>query len=489
MVSQPRPARPNILLIQADQHRYDCIGRAGHPLVQTPALDRLAAQGVWFSHAFTPTPTCCPARQSLLCGKWAEQHGGLWNYSTGIPVRDFDEASWTSALAAAGYTLGYVGRWEVHPRRTPLDYGFREWAAGHDYAAWRKEAGLPAPLLDAEHDPALRDQPAARWFGGVDPVPLEQTKTHWYAARAIEMIRHYQALGDGQPWHLRLDFDEPHLPCFPAAPYADAYAPESIPPWGSFAETFANKPYIQRQQLASWGIEHLTWMEWSRYLARYLGMVSQIDDAVARVLRALDELGAAESTLVIYTTDHGDNCGGHRLIDKHYVMYEDVVHVPLIVRWPGMALAGAVCEEFVVHALDLASTACEAAGLPIPATYQGRSLLPLLRGEAVPDWRTAAVATYHGAQFGLYEQRMWRDRRYKYVWNPTDVDELYDLQEDPWELYNHIEHTEYKEILAQLRGRLLAQLTAQGDGIVRTAWMQGQLREGRKLGARMKAEG
>ncbi len=466
-----QPARPNILLIQPDQQRYDCLGRAGHSLVKTPHLDRLAREGVWFTHAFTPTPTCCPARQSLLCGLWAEQHGGLWNYGIGLPVRLFDQPTWTEALAASGYRLGYVGRWEVHPTKTPLAYGFGDWINAHDYAAWRQAQALP----DYERD-------AFRWFGGLDPVPVEKTRTHWYAQRAIDLIERYQR--EGRPWHVRLDFDEPHLPCLPARPFADMYPPGDIPPWGSFAERFHNKPYIQRQQLASWGIEHLGWAEWSVFVSRYLAMVSQLDDAVGQVLAALDTLGLADSTLVIYTTDHGDNCGGHRLIDKHYVMYEDVVHVPLIIRWPRQAKPGMVRGEFVVHALDLASTVCEAAGLPIPASYQGRSLVPLLRGETVADWRQDAVATYHGAQFGLYEQRMLRDRRYKYVWNPTDVDELYDLERDPWELENRVDDLGYQDVLRDLRLLLLARLTEQGDGLVRTDWMKRQLTEGRKLSTR-----
>jgi arylsulfatase A-like enzyme len=295
-------------------------------------------------------------------------------------------------------------------------------------------------------------------------------------------MRSYQQ--GSHPWHIRLDFEEPHLPCFPAGRFADLYSPERIPPWGSFEERFANKPYIQRQQLVTWGLEELTWREWSPFVSRYLGMVSQIDEAIGRVLNALGTLGAGESTLVIYTTDHGDNCGSHRMIDKHYVMYDDVVRVPLVMRWSGLIAPGTVREEFVVHALDLASTLCEAAGLPIPGGYQGRSLMPLFRGDTAADWRRDVVATYSGAQFGLYVQRMLRDRRLKYVWNATDVDEFYDLEADPWELHNLIDRPEYADALRDMRERLLARLTAQGDGIVRTDWMRQQLGAGRKLSTR-----
>ncbi len=469
--------RPNILFIQADQHRYDCTGDgagfygdAPHPgrLASTPALDRLAEEGVRFTNAFTSTPTCCPARQSLLCGKWPEVHGGLWNYGTGIPERLFDQPTWTQALAAGGYSLSYVGRWEVHPTRGPEEFGFDAWWDASDYAAWRREQGLP----DYERD-------SMPWFGGRDPAPVEQSKTHWYAEQAIALLRRYHA--EGRPWHIRLDFDEPHLPCYPAGRYATMVAPESIPPWGSFEEHFVGKPYIQRQQLVTWGLENLTWREWSLFLARYLGIVGQIDDAVGHLLAALDELGLAGSTLVIYTADHGDNCGGHRMIDKHYVMYDDVVHVPLILRWPGTIPPGTVRDEFVVHTLDLASTICEAAAIGVPVDYQGRSLLPLLRGEAVQDWRQDVVSTYHGAQFGLYEQRMLRNRKAKYVWNATDVDELYDLERDPWELHNVAGRPEYADVLRAMRRELLAQLIEHGDGLVRTDWMRRQLAEGRKV--------
>lgn len=471
----PSPT-PNILLIMADQHRLDCTARGGHPLVRTPALDRLATEGVWFSHAFTPSPICCPARQSLLCGQWPEAHGGLWNIGT-MPLPPFERPTWTQTLAANGYTLGQVGKWQEHAAKSPLDFGFHDWISPKDYATWRKSHGLPPPQPDGER--LGLDPLTARWFGGRDPAPLEATRTHWMAKQTIALM--YRYAKEGRPWHIRLNFEEPHLPCFPAEPFASLYPPEHIAPWDNFDDPLAGKPYIQRQQLVSWGLERLTWREWSLYVSHYLGMVSQIDDAVGRILAALDAFGLADSTLAIYTSDHGDNCGSHRMIDKHYVMYDNIVRVPLIVRWPDVATAGLARGEFTLHALDLAATMCEAAGLPIPADYAGRSLLPLLRGQTVDDWRQDVTATYNGAQFGLFMQRMLRDRRFKYVWNPTDVDELYDLESDPAELHNRIADPAYANALRELRHRLLARLTAQGDPIVRSEWVKRQLAEGRKV--------
>ncbi|MHB1318344.1 MAG: sulfatase/phosphatase domain-containing protein, partial [Anaerolineae bacterium] len=380
-----------------------------------------------------------------------------------------------------GYHLGYVGKWHVHPVRTPLDCGFRDYVSLEDYTRWRSGQRLPAyEPIDAQ---ALGlDAVASRWFGGRDPVPVEAARTHWQADQAIAQIERYQATG--QPWHVRLDFEEPHLPCFPTDRFAEMYSPDSLEPWGSIGETFRNKPYIQEQQLWTWGIAHLDWQAWSQYLARYLAVVSQIDDAVGRVLAALERLGLAESTLVIYTTDHGDACGGHRMIDKHYVMYEDVVHVPLIIRWPGVTQPGIVTDAMVTHALDLASTICEAASLPVRADYQGRSLLPLMSGTTPSDWPTEVLSTYNGAQFGLYVQRMLRDRRFKYVWNPTDVDELYDLENDPCELENLVGRSDSQEVLRSMRTRLLELLSEQRDDIVAKPWLRSQLATGRKLGPR-----
>jgi len=258
------------------------------------------------------------------------------------------------------------------------------------------------------------------------------------------------------------------------------YDPAAIPPWPSFAETFEGKPYIQKQQLHSWGIEHFAWEDWAPIVARYYGSVSEMDEAVGRVLAELDALGEAERTIVIFTADHGDMCGAHRMMDKHCIMYDDVLHVPLVVRWPGVVPAGAECGRFVYGFLDLAPTLSEIASLGGPeGGFHGRSLLPLLGGEEPGDWREAVVATYNGQQFGLYCQRMIRTGRWKYVWNPTDVDELYDLAEDPAELRNRIADPDLAETLAGLRRRLHDEL-AGFDGLL-NGWTRRQLLDGKKL--------
>lgn len=291
------------------------------------------------------------------------------------------------------------------------------------------------------------------------------------------------------PWHMALHFAEPHLPCRPSGRFATMYDPAAVPEWDGFRETFAGKPYIQRQQLYSWGIERFGWDDWAPIVARYYGVISQLDEAIGRVLAALETCGAAEDTVVIFTADHGDMCGSHRMMDKHYILYDDVVRVPLVIRlpdWRQGSETGRVCDRFVYNFLDLAPTLLELLNLPDadPGNLQGRSLVPLLKGgdgSAGGDWRDAVVSTYNGQQFGLYNQRMIRTERWKYIWNPTDIDEMYDLHADPAELDNRIGRWAHDAVVTELRRRLYEQLTADGDPLVGNEWMRRQLLEGAKL--------
>ena len=197
---------------------------------------------------------------------------------------------------------------------------------------------------------------------------------------------------------------------------------------------------------------------------------------VGRLLGGLEELGLAKNTLVVYTSDHGDMCGGHGMVDKHNVMYDDVVRVPLVARWPGRIVPGITCDAFVSSSLDLAGTFCEVAGARAPDTFVGKSLLPLFEG-AQDNGRQDILAMYHGNQFGLYSERMVRDRRWKYVWNPTALDELYDLDTDPGELTNLATSPEHRGELARLRGRLVAWMEQIGDPLL-NGWTRVVLEKG-----------
>ncbi|MGG4035089.1 sulfatase-like hydrolase/transferase [Paenibacillus cisolokensis] len=461
--------RPNVLVIMSDQHRYDCTGASGRYPVRTPNIDRLAEEGVWFANAYTPIPVCGPARQSFVCGRRPESFGALWNAGLGLPVGSLapDAYSWARDLQQAGYATAYIGKWDVHPDADPTAFGYGRYVdAEREYAAYRR---LRHPDIRLE----------GGWRGETDPVPLADSRTHWLADRARRMLRELSE-ADG-PWHLRVNFAEPHLPCRPSEPFASQYNPADVPPWGSFGDTLSGKPYIQRQQLVNWGVQHAGWDEWAPVVARYYGIVSQMDDAVGLLLDALKEQGEEDNTVVVYTSDHGDMCGGHGMMDKHYVLYDDVVRVPLAIRWPGVAKPGTVCGAFVYNHLDLPPTLLDLLGLPLPPHLHGRSMRPLLEGEVPDDWRSFAVSTSNGQQFGLFAQRMIRTADWKYIWNPTDTDELYDLQNDPHERENRIAGPGCGKILSALRRELLGELRRTGDGLVAGHWLEGQLLRGEKL--------
>lgn len=460
--------KPNILFIQSDQHRRDCTGHGGAYPVQTPNIDRLAHEGIRFEQAYTPMPLCCPARQALLNGRRPETFGALWNYdiTLKIPALEPSEYTWTRDLKNSGYNLGYVGKWHVHPTHDPTSYGFDHYVSEGDYAAFRHDKYPDVHFTNS-------------WFGEEDPVTVEDSRTHWLADRATELIQQFSA--DDNPWHIRLDFPEPHLPCQPTAEFASMYDPKEIPEWGSFQDQFTDKPYIQRQQLLNWGVRDYTWEDWAPIVARYYAIITQMDAAIGKVLDSLDEMGLSDNTIVIYTADHGDMCGGHRMVDKHYVMYDDIVRVPLVIRWPTVISENTRTDDFVYNALDLPPTILEALGLKIPDFFQGRSMLPILKGKEITDWRKEVVSTYNGQQFGLYTQRMIRNRRWKYIWNTTDVDELYNLKNDPIELHNLIHKPEHTQVISDLRKKLYEILARDGDELARSPWMKNQLLSNGKI--------
>ena len=458
-------APQNILLIHSDQHRFDCVGVNDRSRIRTPNLDRLARQGVNFTSAFTPIPLCVPARNCLLHGRWPVQHLCIANWDTEAP-RPPPEGlpTFIEPLKLAGYRLGYVGKWHVNREKGPLEYGFDEYVPDSQYHRWREAMGLkPVPRTNG-------------WFGEVDPyITPDQSRLAWGADRVIEMIE--RAVEADRPFFVRWDPSEPHLPNVVPEPYCSMYEPDKVEPWPSFPDPLSGKPFIQRQQRRTWKIDGWGWEKWAPIVARYLGEVSLMDAQIGRILASLSQLGIEKDTLVVYTTDHGDMCGGHGMIDKHFVMYEDVVHVPLILRWPKEIPAGSVCDSFVISEIDLATTICRAAGAEVPPTFVGRDLVGLARGGG--DERANVYSTYHGNQFGLYSQRMVRDRRFKYVWNATDVDELYDLQADPGELNNLALDREYRDRLQEMRRRLLEWMEGTADPLA-NPWIIAQLLEGLK---------
>jgi arylsulfatase A-like enzyme len=451
-------SRPNLLLILADQHRFDCVGVNGHPLLRTPALDRLAREGVNFTHAFTPIPVCAPARTSLLTGAWPAAHGNIANAGTEVvPPCVLTLPTVNGQLRDAGYYIAHVGKWQVLPHEGPQTYGCHDFVPQSRYTEWRAAQGLPP-------------RPSTNgYFGETDPgITADQSALAWGADQTIALLR--GAAQSDRPFFIRWDPSEPHLPNIVPEPYASQYPPSAVMPWPSFPDSLDGKPYIQRKQRRTWGIEHWSWDDWAPVVGRYLGEVALLDSQVGRILATLDALGLSADTLVVYSSDHGDLCGAHGMIDKHYVMYDDLLRVPLLVRWPGVLPAGETCSAFISSALDIAYTLCAAAGIAAPPTFSGRNLVE----EMARPSRQDIFAAYYGNQMGLFSQRMVRDGRWKLVWNATAEDELYDLDSDPTELNNLAAAPGCAEEQRRLRLRLHDWMEHTGDNLL-NYWTRRQL--------------
>lgn len=195
-------AATNILFLHADQHRFDCVGANGHLLISTPHLDRMAREGANFSHAFTPSPVCVPARNSLLYGCWPTRHHAVVNHDTEAPPAARAELpTWSEALNRAGYFLGYVGKWHVSETKSPCDFGFHEYVPETGYNAWRQAQSMP--LLQRTNG----------WQGETDGhITPGQSRLAWGANETIRLIEGASSSHADRPFFIRWDPGEPHLP-------------------------------------------------------------------------------------------------------------------------------------------------------------------------------------------------------------------------------------------------------------------------------------
>ncbi|MEM8872628.1 MAG: sulfatase-like hydrolase/transferase [Planctomycetota bacterium] len=456
-------ASPNILFIHSDQHRFDCVGvnqphalDGPNRLVKTPNLDRLAGDGVNFTSAYTPIPLCTPARACFLTGTWASIHKS-WVIPNTLGYRPAPDElpNLYRLFSDAGYRVAHIAKYHKELTGTPLDHGAAFYQDEEDgYDEWRAEQGLEKrPMTNG-------------FWGETDDVDEDMGRIAWGARHTADQIK--AGVDAGKPFFVRWDPSEPHLPNIVSEPWASMYEPGEVPPWPSFPDPLTNKPPMQRRTRERWECEGWDWEQWQPVVARYLGEIALLDKHVGKLLDLLDELGVADDTLVVYSTDHGDFCGGHGMNDKHYCGYDDILHVPLIARLPGKLDANTECNRFVVHELDLAKTFLDAAGIDAPKSFVGRSLFDEVAD--VEPARQDVFMQYSGTQQGRVDQRYLRDRRWKYVYTPAATDELYDLENDPAELTNLIDDPRYANELHHLRERMMVSMKEAKDPLTGPLW-------------------
>jgi len=457
--------RPNILLVLTDQQRMDSLGAYGASLSDTPHVDALAERGVVFRQAYTPCTVCSPARASLFTGRYPHEHGVTRN---GAHL-DLSLPTIAQPLMDAGYRLGYTGKWHVDDVYGPTHFGFEanDWlgyshpAGGvymrsfarsckypvNHYLEYLKERGIAQPELeDAVYYPAMDSfEIYARQTG-----PVEASFEHYVAEEAIGLAERFaqRAEEDERPFFIWANFWGPHDPYILPEPFYSRFNGEDVQLSDSMQEEWHHKPWVQRMMSSNyWGVEDMDESIWREAVAKYAGYCALLDWETGRMINRLDELGVLDNTIVVYTSDHGSMVGHHKLTDKGPYPYDDIQRIPLIVAGPGVS-GGQECNDFA-YLHDLAPTFLQiAAAEPIHCTA-AQSLIPALVGDAMPQERSDVYMTRHHHPYA-YEQRWLRTRRFKYAFNAFDVDELYDLENDPEEMVNRIDDPSFRAVRDQL---------------------------------------
>jgi choline-sulfatase len=437
---QEFPGQPNLLIIMSDEHAPQFSGCHGHPLVQTPHLDRMAAEGVLFEQAYCNSPLCGPSRMSFMTGRYPHQTG-CYDNSTALSS---DTPTWAHMLRAVGYDVvlsgkqHFVGGDQLHGFRAQLA---RDLHAEHAH-----------PLFDWSEGTLVATQrwPSIDQAGQGTSTEIEVDDQVEAAARQYlrDPARH-----DG-PWALNVSFIAPHFPFVVPDQYwemyenADIDLPE-IPP--EHLET--QHPMFQKMR-AMFGMDGFSDEEIRRGRIGYYGLISYLDDKIGRLLETLREQDLERDTVVVYLSDHGEMAGEHGMWRKSN-FYEHSARVPLVLRWPGQLPAGKRVAE-AVSLVDVVATFVDLAGATTPVPLAGESLLPLATSDpGEVDWKDEAFAEYlaHGVD---RPKAMLRRGRYKLMYFLDERPELYDLEDDPGEVHNLAGDPAYRPVLNALRDDLLA---------------------------------
>ncbi len=435
------PPRPNILYIMADDHAAHAIGAYGSRVNKTPQIDRLAREGMRFDQCFVTNSICTPSRACIITGKYSHLNG--------VPVFnhiDGSQPTLAKYLQAAGYHTGMIGKWHLGTDPTGFDY-------------WKI---LPGQGLY------------------YDPVFIEMGRRVKHPGYATDLITDFsleflQNRPKDKPFFLMCHHKAPHRPWQPDEKHAKQFENVQIPEPKTFDDEQSNfatrsdaareatmridrdltPTDLKRAPPEGLSAEELKSWKYQRYMQDYLACVQSIDDNVGRLLDYLDRNGLAENTIVIYTSDQGMFLGDHDWFDKRF-MYEESLRMPFLVRWPGHIKPGSVSGGMILN-VDFAPTLLAAAGQDVPADMQGRSFLPLMRGEKPADWRTAMYYRYyHYPQHHRVQPHYGiRTEQYKLIYfNKIDQWEFYDLTQDPYELRNLYSDPAQAETIKKLKAEL-----------------------------------
>lgn len=475
--------RPNVLLICTDQQRFDALGGYRNPEIDTPQLDRLAADAALFENCYVQAPVCAPSRASLMSGMYVHNHG---LHANGVqlpsPVPLLPET-----MAGAGYDCGLVGKWHLDAcfggRTEQKPPGFRVWQWAHDPYPGSSENAYHRWLAVAHpdvYDTVLgsrrgsRGQTAGVAGSPIDVVPTEAHYSHWVAEETLRYLR--QGRPQDRPFFFIANFFDPHHSFGAPKEYVDRYRPDQLSPPRTGPGELDDKPPILAEASAESYAGHApgfldyTAEQIQMIKADYYAMVSLVDDEVGRILAGLEAHGLADDTVVIFTSDHGEMLGDHQLMLKGPMMYDCAIKVPLLIRWPDRIPAGIRIDE-LVEWIDLTATITELAGTALPRC-QGKSLLDLATG-GTAEHRGWALSEYRDSGHPYdppVHTTMLRSGHTKIIvhhGSPSTsrerTGELYDLATDPDELINLWNSPDHAPIRQSMSELLLDVLVATED--------------------------
>ena len=442
--------KPNILTIMSDEHDPAVAGCYGDPVVQTPHLDQLAEGGVTFDSCYTTSPLCAPARLSFTAGKYISRCGA-WSNTCWLPSDDCPSIA--SVLGSAGYESYLCGKQHYDNSRR---YGFHDiLPEARTNNANKSGRGERRNANDTNPNVESWNARSSQFYPGEDSSILQHDRV--VTDKACEFLRDRPR--EGSPFFLFVGHLSPHFPLIAPQKYYDMYKdkiPVPVLPEGWFEK----QPTNYKQLIYGFGIDYNDHEAIKKGRELYWALTSWMDTEIGKVLAALGNSEVADNTVVIYTSDHGENKGDHGTWWKNN-MYEHSARIPLIVSYPDR-LPGGQRRTKACSLVDLVQTIADLAGAETPDDWDGDSLLPYL-DDPENEWKDMAVSEYyaHNISSGF---AMLRQGNYRYVYH-TAMDEthgpereLYNLVDDPKEWNNIANSPEHKERVAQMHSCLVEEL-------------------------------